>query len=285
VARAVASLGKHFGTPSHERYLRGVSELAPDRYAEALRDQTARLVELVRDTDLSRWVPSCPEWDVRRLVEHVGQAHRLGAELVERRASGPPEQRNTEQLPEEPVARDQWLIDGADRLIKAVQDAGPDCPVWNFNYATQQRALFWLRRMTHETAVHRADAALTLDAPFELEPELASDAVSEWLMLASSPGAAAARPEVAAAMRGTGETLHLHATDEPSLGEAGEWLIRRDPSEVSWEHGHQKGDVAVRGRAVDLLLALLGRIPPDDERLTVFGDAELFQHWVRHVHF
>lgn len=261
-----------------------MTEFAPDRYAEALRDQTARLVALLPDADLSRRVPSCPDWDLRRLVEHVGQAHRLAARMVEQRVSGPPDWRgDPEPLPDDPAARDRWLVDGADRLIKAVHDAGPDCPVWSF--ATQPSALFWLRRMTHETAVHRADAALALDAPYQLDPELAADAISEWLLLATSPGAAAARPEAAAALRGNGETLHLHATDEPSLGEAGEWLIRRGPAEVSWQHGHQKGDVAVRGRAVDLLLALLGRIPADDERLTVFGDAELFQHWVRHVRF
>ena len=50
-------------------------------------------------------------------------------------------------------------------------------------------------------------------------------------------------------------------------------------------HGHQKGDVAVRGLAVDLLLALLGRIPVNDERVEVVGDTALFEHWVRHVTF
>lgn len=54
---------------------------------------------------------------------------------------------------------------------------------------------------------------------------------------------------------------------------------------MTWEHGHQKGDVAVRGLAVDLLLVLLGRIPLDDERVQVLGDAALFEHWVLHVTF
>lgn len=63
--------------------------------------------------------------------------------------------------------------------------------------------------------------------------------VSEWMTLITSPGAAAYRPELARELRGDGQLLHLHATDEPSLGE---WLIRRGPDAVTWEHGHQKGD-------------------------------------------
>ncbi|MDQ2788920.1 MAG: hypothetical protein M3Y73_04100 [Actinomycetota bacterium] len=101
----------------------------------------------------------------------------------------------------------------------------------------------------------------------------------------NSPGATAYRPELAKELLGDGQTLHLHATDSPSLGESGEWLIRRGPDAVSWEHDHQKGDAAVHGQAVDLLLTLLGRIPVNDQRITVFGDAALFDHWVRHVTF
>lgn len=73
--------------------------------------------------------------------------------------------------------------------------------------------------------------------------------------------------------------------DEPSLGKPGEWLIRRGPDAVAWEHGHQKADVALRGPAVDLLLVLLRRIPLDDGRVEILGDAALLEHWVRHVTF
>jgi hypothetical protein len=38
-----------------------------------------------------------------------------------------------------------------------------------------------------------------------------------------------------AELRGNGQTLHFHATD-PGLGVAGEWLVRRTPSGVEWEH-------------------------------------------------
>lgn len=177
-----------------------------------------------------------------------------------------------------------WLVDGAGELMDAVRTVGADQPVWNFT-GNDQRAGFWLRRMAHETAVHRCDAALSLDEPCAIDAGLAADGISEWLTLVTSPGAAAARPEAAAALRGQGQTLHLHATDSLGLGASGEWLIRRDPDAVTWQHGHQKADVAIRGLASDLLLVLLRRIPPTDERIDVLGDAALFEHWRCHVTF
>ena len=60
-------------------------------------------------------------------------------------------------------------------------------------------------------------------------------------------------------------TVHLHATDVE-----GEWLVTLGGSTVAVEHGHAKGDAAVRGTAADLHLWLWGRVPLD--RLVVFGD-------------
>ena len=254
-------------------------------FASALIDQTARFAGLVDGADLDRRVPSCPEWRLGTLVEHVGQAHRFGTERVRARLGGPLRRDDATPvpLPGDPAQHRDWLLAGAEDLVEAVAEAGAE-PVWNFAFG-EDGATFWLRRMAHETAVHRADAALTLRTEFELAPELAADALSEWLMLATSPGAAQARPDLVEALRGTGQTIHLHATDQPGLGEAGEWLISRGPDTASWRHGHAKGDVVARGLAVDLLLLMVNRIRPTDPRIRVFGDAELLEHWSRLVSF
>ena len=49
--------------------------------------------------------------------------------------------------------------------------------------------------------------------------------------------------------------MHLHATDD-GLGPTGEWTIVNDEDGVWWSHDHGKGDVALRGPARDLLLAI-----------------------------
>ena len=54
---------------------------------------------------------------------------------------------------------------------------------------------------------------------------------------------------------------------------------------ISWSHGHDKGAVALRGSAVDLLLAVVRRVPVADTDIAVFGDAAIWQHWLDHTPF
>ena len=75
-----------------------------------------------------------------------------------------------------------------------------------------------------------------------------------------------------------GQTLHLHAPE-------GEWLIDFAAPAFDWSHQHAKASAAVTGPATALLMLLYGRTPPDDPRLTLFGDTELLGEWQRRVEF
>ena len=90
-------------------------------------------------------------------------------------------------------------------------------------------------------------------------------------------GSDARKPGAADPPLADGASLHLHATDD-GLGAAGEWFVRGVDGGVVWEHGHQKGDVAVRGAAADLLLALLRRRPSDS--VETIGDADVWERWL-----
>lgn len=259
-----------------------MAPLHSDRYLDALTAQSALLAESLADADLARPVPTCPDWTLRQLVEHVGRAHRWAAGIVSRRLTTAPD--FDTPSPSAPAAPDKlcsWLLDGAGELVEAIRLVGPQTPVWS--WADDQSAGFWGRRMAHETAVHRADAELALGREFTLEADLAADAISEWLSLLSLPQAVQFRPELAE-LRGDGQILHLHSTD-PGLGEAGEWIVRRTPSGPVWEHGHFKGDVAVRGAVVDLLLVMMRRVAPGEAPITVLGDAGVLDHWLEHTRF
>ena len=247
----------------------------------ALVDQVRQFVEVLADADLDRMVPSCPEWDPRTLVGHVGQAHRDGSAVVRQRITSFEQVAPLVEVPtlDGPAACRAWLLDGAESVVTAIDQADPDEQVWNFAVDSGPAA-FWPRRMTHETALHRYDAALTVGAPYELGAEIASDGVSEFLTLMTSPGAAAYRPELAQELRGTGQRLRLHATDRQI-----DWVIVRDPEAVTWEHDTGPADVTVQASAVDLLLLLHRRLPPTDPGLHVEGDAELLHHWYTHVTF
>ncbi|MGH3765559.1 MAG: maleylpyruvate isomerase family mycothiol-dependent enzyme [Pseudonocardiaceae bacterium] len=256
--------------------------LRNDRYLDALTAQSALLAEALAAADWALRVPTCPDWTLRQLVEHVGQAHRSATMIVNRRLTTAPDFSTFSVVaPDDDGALCTWLVDGADELAAAIRSVGPQTPIWT--WADDQSAGFWVRRMTHETAVHRADAELALGREFSLEADLAADAISEWLSVLSLPQALEFRPELAE-LRGDGQILHLHSTD-PGLGEAGEWIVRRTPSGPVWEPGHAKGDVAVRGAVVDLLLVMMRRIAPSQAPITVLGDASVLDHWLAHTRF
>ena len=254
--------------------------LGPDRYDSELRAQTAALAEAVRDADPALPVPTCPAWTLAQLTAHVGFGHRWAAVIVERRATGPVphDQADDLRVPEGAAERSRWLLAGARRLADAVRAAGPGTGVWS--WADDQTAGFWLRRITHDTLIHRLDAELAVGREVILAPDLAADCVSDLLDLFSILPRVDDFPALAE-LRGSGQLLHFHATDS-GLGVAGEWLAHRTPSGVEWEHGHARADAALRGRALDLLLVLSRRAALDGSRVEASGDPQLLAHWLEH---
>jgi uncharacterized protein (TIGR03083 family) len=257
-----------------------MSQLDHDRYHTELQAETVRFAEAVRDADPAAPVPTCPDWTLAQLTAHVGFGHRWAAVIVERRATTPVphEQVDDLRVPAGAEDRSSWLLAGARRLSHAVREAGPQAGVWT--WADDQTAGFWLRRITHDTLVHRLDAELAVGREVRLAPDLAADCVSDLLDMFSILPRIDDFPALAE-LRGHGQTLHFHASD-PGLGDAGEWLARRTPSGVEWQHGHERGEAALRGRAVDLLLVLSRRAALDGSRVEASGDPQLLAHWLEH---
>ncbi|NMH97956.1 maleylpyruvate isomerase family mycothiol-dependent enzyme [Pseudonocardia acidicola] len=257
-----------------------MTDPGPDIHRTALVEQVGQLAELARTADPQAPVPTCPEWTMRQLIAHVGRGDRWAATIVRTRSDEVIDPRTVDdgKPPAEPDAAADWLRGGAQALLDAVDETGADTPVWTFT--GPKPAGWWIRRRAHEAAAHRADAAIALGAPFDLDPALAADGVSEWLGLLT----ALRRRQADGPLLPDGATLHLHATDE-GLGSAGEWMIRPDGEGIAWEHGHGKGTVAVRGAAVDLFLALLRRLPADDTRLQVLGEPAVFATWLARTPF
>lgn len=245
--------------------------LTDERLATALAAEANAFTDMIEGAEEGLRVPMCPEWTLQDLVHHVGRAYYWASEIITSRATAmvPFENVPDGVLPD--VGHAKWVLAGAARLVAAVADIGPSTEVWT--WAQDKRAAFWLRRLTHETVVHRADAAITVGRAFAVPLDLAVDGVSEWLEILASPAAA----HIATDLAGTGQTLHFHGTD------GGEWLIRRTPDGPTLTSEHVKADVAVRAPAADLLLALTNRIPPAD--VEVFGDPDLLAHWLAHTKF
>jgi hypothetical protein len=137
--------------------------------------------------------------------------------------------------------------------------------------------------MTHEITVHRADAALTAGVPYEVAPEIAADAVDEWLELLEWAQRTGTFPD-AEELRGPGRSVHLHATDAaPELN--AEWLIELGEEGLGWRRGHEKATVALRGPLTSVLLAFYRRLPLDAPGLEVLGEREVLEFWLEHSSF
>ena len=244
-------------------------------YAAAFLAENSAFAELFRDVEESTPVPTCPGWTLTQLMRHVGRGDRWAAQIVRERLDHVLDPRSVEggKPPPDPADAISWLRGGAQRQVDAVELTGVETPVWTF--LGRRPANWWIRRRLHETAVHRADAALAIDREFSLEPHLAADAITEWLERVEIQSGSDGSPLPLA----DGDTLHLHATD-PGLGEAGEWTVGVDEGRITWSHEHGKGSVALRGGATELLLALVRRLPLADTGIALFGDDAVWQNWL-----
>ena len=241
-------------------------------YAAAYLQETQAFSDLIHGADDSVPVPTCPGWDIQKLVKHVGRGDRWAAQIVSERRDDYLDPRNVEggKPPPDPGDTISWLHGGAQRLIDAVELTGVETPVWTF--LGPRPANWWIRRRLHEVAVHRADVAIAQGADFTLEPEIAADGITEWLERVAIQAKSPLPLE-------NGETLHLHATD-PGLDDAGEWTVGVHDDGITWSHEHGKGSVALRGGATELLLAMVRRVPVADTGIAVFGDDAVWQKWL-----
>lgn len=253
---------------------------AHERYCDEIVRLTGELRATIKGADLDATVPTCPDWTLRELAQHVGRAHRWAGEIVRTRAT---EAVAPEKVPahtpegDGPDALDAWLADGAAGTAAALREAGPEAEVWS--WAWERRAGFWSRRMALETVVHLADAALTAKVPYTMSPELAADTIDEWLQIVAF-AQAQGDPEMAE-LRGAGRSLHLHATDVPDA----EWLIELGEDGVTWRRAHGKANVALRGPLTDVMLVFNRRLAPDSDRVEVLGDAALLDLWLARTSF
>jgi uncharacterized protein (TIGR03083 family) len=258
-----------------------MASLGHERYCAEVVIQTDLLRRTIADTDLSVTVPSCPEWTLADLVRHIGGNLRAceAATRTQTTVDDPANQVTdfAGPLHDAVDVLDSWLAESSAIFADTLRAAGPDAMarMWHIEAPTA----FWARRCAQDLVIHRADAAGALGASYSVAGDLAVAAVDELLELFGAPGVADAMPAVKE-LRGSGETIHLHATDaDPALD--AEWLIELNADGYSWRHGHEKATVALRAPLTDLLRVFYRRLPVETPGVEVFGDAALLDFWLR----
>ncbi|MDH6546661.1 maleylpyruvate isomerase family mycothiol-dependent enzyme [Streptomyces sp. SAI-041] len=263
------------------RAAEGEALLTFEEYCDAIVAQTDLLARHVKGADSTAMVPTCPGWNLGRLLRHVGGDHRWAEDIVRTRATAPVD----DGMVNDPAAYahlddtalGDWLVDGATKLAGTLRAAGPDVPVWTpaDERLVRQTAMFWARRMTYETLLHRADAALVTGADFTVGEALAVDAVEEWLEFSTVPEAYEPLPGVPELL-GPGRALGFDA------GAAGRWLLDLGAERPVWRRGTGAAAVNVRGPVTDLLLFLYARPAPG---VGTRGDSELLELWLKRTRF
>ncbi|GGP43965.1 hypothetical protein GCM10010214_16030 [Streptomyces abikoensis] len=274
------SLRRTAEVPSDHGSYRGVmTPLSFDRLRAEILTQTDLLRSHVEGVDLRVPVPSCPGWNLGQLLRHLGWAHRWAETIVRTRS---PEAVSHARLDDVAGYTDEdvavvgpWLAEGAELLVAALRDAGPGAVVWT-PVPGEDSPAFWARRMTHETVVHRADAALAAGVEFTVDGDVAVDGLDEWMSFGSVPEAFAPGPGVPALL-GPGRTLSFRATGAaPGAGAC--WRVDLTGDVPLWSRGREEAAVVASAPPADLLLFLYGR-PTTDGGPEVTGDAALLELW------
>ncbi|NUT98319.1 MAG: maleylpyruvate isomerase family mycothiol-dependent enzyme [Saccharothrix sp.] len=236
---------------------------ALERYCAEIVTQTDLLRSHVTGADPRTRVPTCPDWNLGQLLRHVGWGHRWIEQSIRTGAPAPNRAGDLDAHTDEDAAHlDGWLAEGAAAFAEALRHNGPEQPVHVGIPVTAP--LFWARRLTLETAVHRADAAGAVGAEYVLAPDLAADAVDERVQIAEH-GAALT-------MLGPGRSLLFDATDTDAA-----WFVDLTGEAPAWRHGRADAAVTVRGPVTELVLSLYQRPVREVE---VTGDTPLFDEWL-----
>ncbi|MGW3284998.1 maleylpyruvate isomerase family mycothiol-dependent enzyme [Streptomyces sp. NPDC001002] len=228
-------------TPAFEDLL----ALVQDRSA-ALRSSVAA------SPDLDVRVPSCPDWSLRDLVEHLTEVHRFWAAAV---VAGPSEKPPTVALSDDTLSADLLARSAAatQELVAALQAAGPavDCWTWWGDSDVPTTSSAVARHQVQEAAVHAFDAQLATSTPQPIPTAVALDGIAEFIGI--SHGTAGPWPHEPA-------RIGLHAAEGQS------WLLELTTSGSHLIDGHHETNADLHGSASNLLLAMHGRVPMDNLR-------------------
>ncbi|GAB3547374.1 maleylpyruvate isomerase family mycothiol-dependent enzyme [Arthrobacter tumbae] len=220
-----------------------------DRYRERMEKDFSRLLELTRSADLTARVPACPDWDIEQLVRHTALVYLQKAETI--RTGTKPQGR---WVPEEilqlgPVE----ILEACYERITAEFDAhNPSDPAESW-VAEDQTVGFWIRRLAHETSIHRYDLEAALGDPQPIGTDLAIDGIDEVLTVMFERGRSTQVADDAPA-EVTGN-LVLESG-------GGSWSVRLLPHDVEISSAAGSSpDAIIEGEPNDVLLWLWGREP------------------------
>lgn len=250
------------------------STLTLDEHLTALRTSGTALRYAAAKAGLDAKVPTCPAWDVTKLVTHQGMVHRWAAANLRQ----DDDHQTAASVAAAAAAPDllAWYSAGLDELIAAVTAAAADVQATVFLKDAPAPRLFWARRQAHETTIHSVDAlAATLGrwpaaADVSIDPALAADGIDELLtgFITRGQGKLHAGKPCTLLVRAddTGQAWTVRISDGP---------IVTTPGGSGSPGGTGTPDAVFAGSAVQLYLSLWNRA----DEISVTGRSDLVAQW------
>jgi uncharacterized protein (TIGR03083 family) len=217
--------------------------------------------------DLDAHVPTCPEWNVAKLVIHTGQHHRWVADAVRGGGTPPPDPGKPGLRGEELI---EWFRRGWRELADLLDESDDETPAWS--WSGDNRVGFWRRRTALETVVHRWDTENAVGTGTTLDATLAADGIDEvfFVMMAGDDSP----------YKGASGLVELATIDTP-----GAWVLHLEDgkkataSRGSGDRSSGAAIATISAPAERMLLFVWGRLGP--EAVTIDGDMSLFEDFHR----
>jgi uncharacterized protein (TIGR03083 family) len=253
----------HAAMPTH---------LSLEQHLEALVRSGTALREAAATAGPDARVPTCPAWDVTKLVVHQGMVHRWAAANL--RGETDHDTAASRAEGEAAASLLGWYSHGLAALAETLQAAPEDAKAMVFLRDAPPPRRFWARRQAHETTIHSVDAISAVcrrwptASDVDIDPGLAADGIDELLM--------------GFVTRGKGR---LHAA-EPctvlvSTDDTGDaWTLRIGEGPIVTTPGRTGRPEAVfSGTAVQLYLSLWNRA----DEITTNGRSDLIDQWRKQI--
>ena len=219
-------------------------------------------------------VPTCPEWALFDLVQHLGEGRHKWAAIV---AAGPADAPAAVSAPVAPREREAllaWFAASVRELLDALREAGPDrgCWTWWGDSQSPENSAAVARHQLQQLAVHTYDAQVTVGAPQPLSSEVALDGVDEFLTTCCAGTEPWPHKPVVVDYHATeGRSWRLRVSD-------GHTRAAQLPHGTTADEAPEPADVTAWGTAHELVMFFYGRIPM--ESLRIEGDRGIFDQLI-----
>jgi uncharacterized protein (TIGR03083 family) len=221
--------------------------------------------------DLGAQVPTCPEWTLLDLADHVGRGRRAWAATV---LAGPGATAKAAPADPAPAPTRQaelvgWLAESTRLLLDALAASGPDRGCWTWWGDSQSPSTCGAvaRHQLQEVALHTYDAELTVHGTASLPDDVALDGVEEFLSTCNAT---------------TSPWPHDPATVDYVVSEGRAWRLFLSGEGARAvrlaEPAEEAADVSAHADAADVVLFMYGRKGVDD--LPTSGNREVFDQLI-----